>query len=138
MFPLRLSLVGGPLPSSHLVTAATTGSLASPRSFPGAFHGAFLTLGRLISHHWWLWSLGDGGTCRSGGYGARGRISTPGGTVGSNGSLRLLRCRWCEELDWFGSTIGEFDGGVNSGASTNLVGQSTEFFTIYRFGPSTI
>ena len=60
------------------------------------------------------------------------------GAVGSNGSLRLLRCRWCEELDWFGSTIGEFDGGVNSGASTNLVGQLTEIFTIYRFGPSTI
>ena len=61
-----------------------------------------------------------------------------GGAVGSNGSLRLLRCRWCEELDWFGSTIGEFDGGVNSGASTNLVSQSTEIFTIYRFGLSTI
>ena len=70
--PLRLSLVGAPLSSSHPAIAATTGPPAPPRSFPRAFYGAFLALGRSISHHWWLWSLGARGTCGSGVYGARG------------------------------------------------------------------
>ncbi|KAG2657395.1 hypothetical protein PVAP13_1KG181485 [Panicum virgatum] len=32
--PFRLSLVGGPLSSSHLATAATAGPPATPRRFP--------------------------------------------------------------------------------------------------------
>ncbi|RLM78430.1 hypothetical protein C2845_PM12G15890 [Panicum miliaceum] len=43
-FPLRLSLVGAPLPSSHPATAPTAGPPSPPRSFPGAVHGGFPAL----------------------------------------------------------------------------------------------
>ena len=35
-------------------------------------------------------------------------------------------------MDWFGLTIGEFDGGVNSGALTDLVGQFSPFTDLIR------